>query len=277
MQKQGKFLLFANAGEFAAWLDTITVTRRIALVQNHHTWMPNYSTFKGTNHFQMLQGMEAGHIERGFAEIAQNLTTYPDGSIAVCRDMDKIPAGIKGANTGGICIEHVGNFDTGGDTMSDVHRDAIVQLNAILCHRFQLTPSTNSIVYHHWYDLNSGVRTNGTGVTKTCPGSNFFGGNTVEAAAANFVPLVAQALGALGPAPAAKPDSQGGFIVTATSLNVRSDADAGAKVVKTLAKGVHVDTFETKGDWSRIHPTDQQWVSNRFLAPLAAANSAVAG
>jgi hypothetical protein len=269
MRKQGKFLLLDDAAEFATFLDGITVSRRVVLVQSHHTFIPEYSTFHGANHFALLQAMENAHIERGFAEIAQNLTTFPDGTVAVCRDMDKIPAGIKGANTGGVCIENVGNFDAGKDAMTPPQRDTIVQLSAVLCRKFALTPSTNSIVYHHWYDLNTGVRTNGTGVTKTCPGTAFFGGNRVEDAAANFVPLIATALAGLAPVATPVPASEGAFEVTASSLNVRIAPDGNAKVIKQLFRGVHVNTFETSGDWMRIHATEQQWASGRFLTALA--------
>lgn len=265
MRKQGKFLLFDGPAEFGPWLEGTTVSRRVVLVQNHHTWLPDYKTFKGDNHFAMLAGMESSHIERGFAEIAQNLTTFPDGTIAVCRSLDKIPAGIKGANTGGVCIENVGNFDAGGDQMAPVHRDTIVQLNAALCHKFALTPNTDSIVYHHWYDLVTGERTNGTGTTKTCPGTAFFGGNRVEDAAANFVPLVAAALGVNVPA---RPQPQGSYAVTASSLNVRIAPDGSAKVIKQLLRGIHVDVWETSGDWMRVHITEQQWASSRFLEKL---------
>jgi hypothetical protein len=46
--------------------------------------------------------------------------------------------------------------------------------------------------YHHWYDLNTGKRIakEGTGSTKTCPGTNFFGGNTVEAFKTGLLPLL---------------------------------------------------------------------------------------
>jgi hypothetical protein len=192
MQQQGKFLLFSLA-EFSNWLTGLTVTRKIKIIQNHHTWLPNYKTFnsKPNNHFPLLLSMERSHQERGFNEIAQNLTTFPDGTVAVCRSFEKMPAGIKGANPFGICIEHVGNFDAGKDAMSKAHRDTIIKVNAMLCKKFKLPIDTTSVVYHHWYDLTTGKRVkDGSPNTKTCPGTNFFGGNTIEACVANFIPEV---------------------------------------------------------------------------------------
>lgn len=268
MRKQGKFLLFEDHAEFAAWLDGTVVSRRVLLVQNHHTWLPDYATFHGNNHFALLQGMEGSHVERGFAEIAQNLTTFPDGRIAVCRSLDKIPAGIKGANTGGVCIENLGNFDAGKDQMTTAHREAIVQVNAALCRKFALTPDTDSIVYHHWYDLNTGMRTNGAGATKTCPGTAFFGGNLVTDAAANFVPLVAAVLAGFPAAAARKPAPIGAFSVNASSLKVREGPSGSARVVKQLLRGVHVEVFRKSGDWMCVHATEPQWASSRYLVAL---------
>ncbi len=191
MQQQGKFILFSTA-EFAQWLTGLSLVRKIKLVQNHHTWLPDYSTFnKMKDHFKLLASMEKSHIERGFAEIAQNLTTFPDGTVAVCRSFETMPAGIKGVNQFGICIEHLGNFDAGSDAMTAAHRNTIIKVNSLLCKKFGLTPSTDSVVYHHWYDLTTGKRVkDGSPNTKTCPGTNFFGGNTVEACAKNFIPLL---------------------------------------------------------------------------------------
>jgi hypothetical protein len=191
MQQHGKFILFTIA-EFAQWLNGLSLVRKIKLVQNHHTWLPDYSTFnKVKDHFKLLSGMERSHIERGFAEIAQNLTTFPDGTIAICRSFETMPAGIKGVNQFGICIEHLGNFDAGSDAMTTAHRNTIIKVNSLLCKKFGLTPSTDSVVYHHWYDLTTGKRVkDGSPNTKTCPGTNFFGGNTIEACAKNFIPLL---------------------------------------------------------------------------------------
>jgi hypothetical protein len=192
---KGKFILLTPE-EFKKWLEDNKFTRKIKLIQNHHTFMPSYTDFKKNNHFQLLQNMEAFHIRaRGFQDIAQNLTTFPDGKVAVCRPINNIPAGIKGANEFGICIENLGNFDNDGDQMTEEHRNCIISVNASLCKKFKLTPSTDTIIYHHWWDLDTGIRTNGTGHVKTCPGENFFGGNSVEAAKNNFIPLVKQAMG----------------------------------------------------------------------------------
>jgi hypothetical protein len=198
MQQQGKFILFTLA-EFAEWLKQKQVTRQICLVQNHHTYSPGYQDFKPGSHFMLLKNMEAYHMApkpkgAGMAEIAQNLTIFPDGVIAICRDMDKAPAGIFGANSNGICIENIGNFDAGHDVMTEVQKDAIIRVNALLCLKFDLPVDTDHIVYHHWYDLDTGKRTNGTGNVKTCPGTAFFGGNTVLSAYANFLPLVQDAM-----------------------------------------------------------------------------------
>jgi hypothetical protein len=194
MKAEGKFILL-SIDELKTWLSKIVVARKILLIQNHHTAIPGYKDFNGSNHFTLVKNMESYHVKSaGMAEIAQNFTTYPDGSIMICRSLGTSPAGIYGANTNGICIEHVGNFDRNNDSLTLSHRKVIIQLNAELCRKFSLVPNTDTIVYHHWYDLKTGKRTNGEGQVKTCPGTAFFGGNTVEAATENFIPLIKEAI-----------------------------------------------------------------------------------
>ena len=127
---------------------------------------------------------------RGFNQIAQNFTTFPDGTIMVCRYIDIVPAGIKGANEFGICIENLGNFDKKGDVMTENHKNCILSVTASLLKRFKLEANEQTIVYHHWYDLTKGKRilNEGTGDTKSCPGTNFFGGNTVVDFKNNLLP-----------------------------------------------------------------------------------------
>jgi len=181
--------------KFKTWLDEQHVTRKITLIQNHHTWLPGYKEWNkkpDANHW--MNSMETTHIQRNFGEIAQQFSTFADGTIAIGRSMDRKPTGIKGANSNGICLEHVGCFDLGGDVMTPAHSHTIVTLNALLINKFKLQVNTNTIQYHHWWDLDTGKRTNGTGNVKTCPGTNFFGGNTVEACEKNFLPLINNAL-----------------------------------------------------------------------------------
>lgn len=192
MKAIGKFILL-EPNEFETWLSMQAITRKINLVQMHHTFVPAYKHFKGDNHFQLCNSMEKAHLERGFAEIAQNITTFPDGKIMICRSLDKVPAGIKGANANGICIENVGNFDSGNDTITTKQKNTLLSITKSFLTKFKLTANENTVVYHHWYDLTLGkrIKKEGTGTTKTCPGTNFFGGNTLETFKANYLPLLA--------------------------------------------------------------------------------------
>ena len=190
MKKTYNQFILMDIETFAAWLKDQRISRPVKRIQNHHTWKPDYTGFRGDNHFNLLEGMKCSHLKRGFSDIAQNITTFPDGTLAVCRSLERTPAGIKGANTGGICMEHIGNFDAGGDTMTKAHRNTIVYLNALFCDYFGLYPDTETIVYHHWWDLKTGNRTNGEGTTKSCPGTDFFGGNKVTDAERNFIPKI---------------------------------------------------------------------------------------
>jgi hypothetical protein len=259
--------------EFASHLETFRFTRPVSRIQNHHTWIPNYSHFNGHNHFERLRSMRHSHIvDRGWSEIGQNITTFPDGSIAICRPLNTVPACIKGANTGSIGMEHLGNFDIGGDTQDPqyrTHQATIIAVNALFCRKLKLIPSTNSIVYHHWYDLNTGVRTNGTGSTKSCPGTDFFGGNTVEACAANFIPAVKAWAGVAQVTEV--PQSTRSGEVNTNRLNIRGVPSITGPILGALQRGDRVDLYDRSvsadgSAWLRIDPLASKWVAERFIA-----------
>lgn len=192
MKQVGKYILF-DLQEFEGWLTAFKCTRDISHIQQHHTWLPDYKDFNGDNHFKLCDAMERYHTspEVGMTEIAQNFTTFSDGTIMVCRNLNTQPAGIKFANGGGICIENVGNFDIGKDKMTAAHKETIIGLTKLLLTKFKLTPDEYSLVYHHWFDLKTGERkpTDEPNSIKTCPGTSFFGGNTLKDYHTNFLPL----------------------------------------------------------------------------------------
>lgn len=196
-QVQGQYILMTRE-EFKNWLFQHTFNRKITLIQHHHTWLPSYKHFHGNNHFTMLKGMETFHVTKmGWKNIAQNITTFPDGKVAVCRPFDMAPEGTIGtkANSTGIAIENIGNFDVGHDVMTPEQRETIITVTALLCLKFGLTPSVDSITYHHWWNLRTGERVLDNGPdynVKTCPGTAFFGGNSTTNAKTNFYPLVLQ-------------------------------------------------------------------------------------
>ncbi|MCL7749824.1 LysM peptidoglycan-binding domain-containing protein [Halalkalibacter alkaliphilus] len=195
MAMQGQHILMTKE-EFRDWLFNNQFNRDIRIIQQHHTWLPSYEQFKGTNHFQMLQSMENFHKkEMGWQNIAQNITTFPDGKVAVSRPFNIAPEGSIGskANSIGLTIENIGNFDLGHDVMTKEQQDTIVYITALLCIKFGLTPSIDSITYHHWWNLQTKERVLDNGPdynVKTCPGTNFFGGNSTNDAKKHFYPLV---------------------------------------------------------------------------------------
>lgn len=194
MQRSNNFLVMARE-EFRPWLQQQKITRTITRLQVHHTWKPAYEHFKDGREMDRLEAMRNSHMQNnGWREIGQNITTFPNGKIGISlgRNLNDTPAGIAGANTGALCIEHLGNFDRGGDSLSPEQRETIIHVYAALAERLGLPIDPAHIVYHAWYtpegrwlgDYQPGQS------SKTCPGTNFFGGNTAGAARRNFLPLV---------------------------------------------------------------------------------------
>ena len=178
--------------EFKKYVISVKVTRSIKLIQLHHTYSPNYSHFNGYNHLTLQKNMRDYHVNtNGWSDIGQHFTIFPDGKICTGRNINTSPAGIYGANTGAICIECLGNFDKGGDTMTDAQKDAIAGAVKILLDKFNLN-AEESVTYHAWWTASGselGDYVKGKSA-KTCPGTNFFGGNTLTAYEKNLMPLI---------------------------------------------------------------------------------------
>lgn len=198
----GKFIRM-NREEFKDWIFNHKFTRKVGKIQQHHTYQPSYQQFNGSNHFTLMKGMEEYHISgMKWSEISQQLTTFPDGTVVVGRSFNKAPEGSFGLlnkeamhaiEADAIAIENVGNFDA--EHMTAEQKETIVTVAALLMLKYGLTPSVDTVTYHHWWDINSGERvldhSEGHAV-KTCPGTGFFGGNSTTDAKNNFYPLVTQ-------------------------------------------------------------------------------------
>lgn len=201
---QGQYVLMSRE-DFKDWLFNHIFTRKIGKIQQHHTYIPSYQQFNGSNHFSLLKGMEEHHVKgMGWSNISQHLTTFPDGKVAVGRPFDTPPEGSYGLQNkatmtkieaDALAIENVGNFDKGKNQMTKEQRETIVMITALLSLKYGLTPSIKTISYHHWWDINTGeeVFDNSEGhAVKTCPGTAFFGGNSTASAKKYFYPLVIQ-------------------------------------------------------------------------------------
>ncbi|WBL42721.1 N-acetylmuramoyl-L-alanine amidase [Algoriphagus halophytocola] len=260
-----------NLTEFESWIHSQRIARTILTIQQHHTWSPNYAHFNGSNHFERQNAMKNHHVRNnGWSDIGQHFTTFPDGTILTGRSLEAIPACIFGANRDSLCIEHLGNFDEDGDQMSSEHRLTIIKMTAILCDKFRLPVNTFSIIYHHWFNLSTGKRNNGTGGNKSCPGTNFFGGNKVEDCMANFLPLVQLEVNSdLSPAP--PPAIEKYVAVTASALNVRvaprgsasKAPDRGAALLGAILR-----IYDESNGWLKISKSQSHWVYGRYTSDV---------
>jgi hypothetical protein len=256
--------------EFKQWIMNVKVARTILRVQEHHTYSPSYIHFKANNHFELQSGMKNYHINHnGWNDIGQHFTIFPDGTILTGRSLEKSPACITGQNANNICIENLGNFDVNGDTMTDIQKSAITNITAILCSKFNLIPDSNSIVYHHWFNLSTGERNNGTKNNKSCPGTNFFGGNKVEHFEANLLPLVRSFTGSHGNT--VTPALLKYVVVTSDFLNIRVQPKASSKLVidrDPVALGAILRVYDISGTWLKISNSQEHWVSGKYTTDV---------
>lgn len=254
--------------EFEAYISNLKIARTILFVQQHHTYIPSYIHFKGNNHFDLQKGMKNTHINvNGWADIGQHFTIFPDGSILTGRSIEKSPACITGNNANAICIENLGNFDSVADEMTEAQRNAIVIVTTALCKKFSFIPDANTIVYHHWFNLATGVRNNGSGNNKSCPGTNFFGGNKVVDCKNHFIPLIKQKLNTV-----ISNDTPSLLVskyvsVISNTLNIRTGAGTDHPVSKDRTPallGSVLRVYEEKKGWYRISSSAPHWVNSRY-------------
>lgn len=254
--------------EFKSWLSTQKIARTILNIQQHHTWNPSYIHFHGNNHFDRQLAMRNYHVGvNGWADIGQHFTIFPDGTILTGRPLERIPACIYQHNANSICIENLGNFDIGRDIMTPDQKQATVQVTALLCSKFNLEANPFSIVYHHWFNLASGARNNGNGNNKSCPGTNFFGGNKVGDCVEYFIPLVNNALEEIATAKSSPPQLLKYVVVTASRLNIRQGPSSRSGLAPgrdPAIAGAVLRVYEEMDGWYRISSSQQNWVSGRF-------------
>lgn len=261
-----------DQGEFETYISTLKVGRTVLTLLLHHTYSPDYSLFKGNNHFELQKAMRDFHIHsNGWADIGQHFTIFPDGMILTGRSMEQSPACIYGQNQQAVCIENLGNFDKGKDNMNMAQKDSIVNAVAFLCDKFSIPVNTDKIVYHHWFRLDNGTRNNGGGNNKTCPGSNFFGGNKVPDCERYFLPLVRNALKREEPKnlPLIKYAA-----VTATALNIRTKPNGSSPKANDrdpVLMGSILRVYGEKNGWFKISSSKNHWVYSVYTMPVTRA------
>lgn len=250
--------------EFKTWI-TKQGNYKYTGIQVHHTWSPSYKNFyraDGTHEDELARqnSMKTYHVKtNGWADIAQHFTIFPNGSIVTGRKLSNTtPVGIKGWNANKICIEIYGNFDKGGDVMTEEQKQAVITVYGELCKKFKITPSTDTIRCHAWFTSGGTYLGdyNKSKSAKTCPGTNFMGfGNTKAAFQNNFIPLIKQYINTGNTEvfkPVTDPVACGVYKVTADVLNIRKGPGTSHPVVGSVKKGEAYTITKINGSWGYL-------------------------
>ncbi len=266
MTKKYGFLKF-ELDEFLTWIKEKKIARTVLTVQQHHTLIPAYGHFNGSNHFDLQKRMKNHHMgPNGWMDIGQHITIFPDGVVMTGRSFEYSPACIKYRNKSAFCIENLGNFDKGKDKMDDRQKTSIIKVTAALVDKFGLGLNSKDIVYHHWFDLGDGKRTGGfTGSVKSCPGSNFFKGNKEEHFEKHFLPLVKAEYEKI------KGLSTGAELIKYAEVNADIlEVREGPHYTKPKARaplpfGAVVRVFDVSDNkWYKISSKEERWISGRY-------------
>lgn len=153
--------------------------------------------------------------------------------------------------------------------MTEEQAKSIVVATASLCVKFNIPVSTDYIVYHHWFDLSTGARNNGTRNNKSCPGTNFFGGNKVADCRNNFLPLVNNEL--QGTIKTGIPEGMRYACVNTAILHVRVLPDSSSDKAPerpSVQLGAILRVYDEKDGWLKISNSDSRWVSARYTTEV---------
>ena len=255
------FIRFDTHDEFKTWLKNKRVSRVVNKLQVHHTGSPSYSNFyksNGTHEDELTRqnNMKSFHVNsRGFSDIAQHFTVFPNGRIVTGRSLNSNPAGITGWNSNAICVEIYGNFDKGCDIMTTAQKEAVIMLYGELCKKFRLTPSTSTIRPHAWFT--SGGTYLGDYIAgrsrKTCPGTNFMGFGNRTDGFKKFIALVANYInGNTTVSQAPTTNTVGVYKVIVDELNIRKGPGTSYAIAGVVHKGEAYTITQLSGSWGKL-------------------------
>ena len=250
-----------NVNEFKTWIKK-QGNYNYNGIQIHHTYSPSYANFykaNGTHEDELTRqrNMQSYHVNtNGWDDIAQHFTIFPNGAIVTGRSLSNTTAiGIRGWNYNKICIEIYGNFDKGGDVMTNEQKQAVIAVYGELCKKFNITPSVSTLRCHAWFT--SGGTYLGdyssSRSAKTCPGTNFMGfGNTREAIEKNFIPLVKNYISNGSSSNSSAVATNYVVKINTDSLNIRKGPGATYSIVGELGRGEAYTIVQTQNGWGKL-------------------------
>ena len=194
MKKNTLFTELESIKEIESYVQSLNAKRSITKLQIHHMGLPDYDCWgqdlkrwgenaelNRTNSLNDYGKNKWKYSDGKGRYIAQHFNIFPNGHVTTGRDIDSTPIGIKGWNTGAVCMEIYGDFDKGKDRMTDEQMKSVITLVGSLAKKFNVKVNDSYIRAHCWFTASGsylgGYYPGKSG--KSCPGTEFtnaFGG-----------------------------------------------------------------------------------------------------
>jgi hypothetical protein len=254
--------------EFKALVTNSRFSRTVRTIINEHSAPFTYAHFDPKFKKQLLLDMDMRDRQFGYSSICYHVVVFPDGDIGYCRPIDDIPGGFVKDNSRDIIVCAIGDFNDDGDVMTADQQKAVVDVNAILCRKFSLKPSAQTITLACWYNLVTGELDGGGDPMhhKSSPGKFFFLGSSIDEAELEFIRLVKVRYKINKMEKEQVVTFNGLFkaIVTSDSLRIRNLPSADGETIGKLERGTTVVVYEDDDRWFRIDEFEHLWISARF-------------
>jgi|GEM_PF-7114518 len=259
-----------SLGDFLEFMLNERVSRYINNVVIEHTAPLSYDKYDAKKPLSSIFDLDIYHRYYGYTSLCHHVVILPDGKVGICRPFNDIPGGLPKDMGADISIGVFGNFDS--DKMSGLQEQAVLDVAAIICRKFNIEPVPESVTFAHWYDPVTGDINHDyeKSVRKSSPGSRFFRGNKLEEALDEFFLLlkVKYKIHKSVSEYAVDKNPIGKVLVTSDKLRVRNNSDVTGETIDFLQRGTILTIFEKNEDWYKIDTVESRWVSSRFVTEI---------
>lgn len=253
--------------EFKDFLIQERISRCVSNIIIEHTKKVSLKDFDEKKPINSLFELDLYHRYFGYNSVCNHVVVLPNGNVGVCRPFNDIPGGLPKNLSEDISVAVLGDFDE--EDVPSIQQQALLEVVAMLCRKFNFPPDSKHVNFAHWYDISTGeLNYHDENVVRvTSPGTRFFGGNSYASAQKEFFILLGVKYKLFKNVIETGKSSYsiGKVIVTSDKLRVRDNSDVSGDTIDFIQRGTTLKIYDRYDEWYKIDDQESRWVSSRFV------------